>query len=244
MGNYIFNTIDKTSAATIISSLSTKYSQTPDNKRDINKKTSECGHGCIFIGKLKQDSSNLRMLVGAHHCDSGLKIGVFGGGHKKGETVLDTVIREAIEEIFNFKPDITIIINIKKYLNDHPELYFIFQLHDSSKAYSYMFDVDILGEFVRIIKEFDTRIKYKYKYLSDSEFNLVDFMIKRQINIIGDIEGLDEIKYLSFTSLHKLVGKKKYRLYNFKTNERAKLELVYQDIFSRLLETNIIQEIL
>jgi hypothetical protein len=68
-------------------------------------------------------------------------------------------------------------------------------------------------------------------------------MINRQINKIGDIKGLDEIKYLSFTSLHKLVGKNKYRLYNFNTNQRAKLELVYQDIFSRLLETNIIKEI-
>jgi hypothetical protein len=245
MGNYIFNTIDnntidKTSAATIISSLSTKYNKTDEIKRKINNTKSECGHGCIFIGKLKENSSNLRMLVGAHYSSGGkLKIGVFGGGNEDEETVLDTVIREAIEEIFNFIPDERIKIKIKKYLNDHPELYFIFQLHDSSKAYSYIFDVDILSEFVKIIKEFNPTAKY----LSDSPFNLIIFMKNRQIESRRHIKGLDEIKYLSFTSLHKLVdGIDRYELCNYNNYKRE--SLYYQHIFSRLLQTDIIKEIL
>jgi hypothetical protein len=232
MGNYLFNTIDnntidKTSAATIITSLSTKYNQTRENKISINNSKSECGHGAIFIGKLKEDSSNLRMLVG-RTCTN--KIGVFGGGNESGENIIDTVIRESIEEIFNLIPTKQTIYSIKNYLNSNTHLYFIFQIKNSSRAYSYMFDVDILGVFER--------------FISNSGFNLISFIIARKNNTEGTKrKGLNEIKYLSFASLHKLVeGGDKYAIYNFKTKTRE--PLYYQEIFKALLQTDIIKEIL
>jgi hypothetical protein len=241
MGNYLSYqpTIDKTSASTIIRTLSIKYNKTSQMKRDINNKKSECGQGCIFIGKNKEDSSNLRMLVGAHYSKDGkLKIGVFGGNNDAGELVIDTVIREAIEEIFNFIPTIYMIRMIRNYLNDNPDLYFIFQLNNNSNSYSYIFDVDILGTFVDIINNREIKL-----YLSGSIFNLNDFMINRQITTRRRITGLDEIKYLSFTSLNKLVeGGKKYELFNYYTHTRETLE--YKYIFIRVLQSQVIKDIL
>jgi hypothetical protein len=138
----------------LIERLSSKYNQTPEIKRAINNSIENTGHGCIFLGTAagyEGGDKNIRMLVGIHYIDSTLKIGTFGGKCNKGEITIDTIIRETIEEIFNFKPTSKTIEEIKRFLNDNTELYFIFNLSDTHKAYSYIFDLSILADFIRII---------------------------------------------------------------------------------------------
>ncbi len=244
----------------MIRSLSDKCKLTPDIKRSINNSKSLSGQGCLFIGK-SNESKNIRMLVGAHFSSKSfnifssnkLNIGVFGGSNELNELVIETVIRETIEEIFNFKPTPEMVMRIRDFLNENTDLYFIYLFKESFKgykSYSYIFDVNILGNFIIIINQINKYQMIPIKsgminismYLDNHNFNLNRFMIERDIEQIKAATGLYEIKYLSFPSLYKLVKNNKYELYNFNTNKRELLE--YQPILIKLLQTNIIKDIL
>ncbi len=147
-------------AAIIIRQLSSVHNQTGDMKRAINRSVTNTGHGSIFLGsssRLKFGDTNIRILVGAHFSRHGkLKIGIFGGKCEQGEETIDTMIRETIEEIFNFRASPLMIHYIKIYLNDNPNLYYIHQMGNTHTAYSYFFDVSMLGVFIKIIKSIPT----------------------------------------------------------------------------------------
>jgi len=223
------------------------------------------------------------MLIGAHFAKSvPLKLGIFGGKCNRGEITIDTVIRETIEEIFNFETTPRMIKEIRDFLNHNTQLYFIFQVSEHHRAYSYVFDVSILGDFIRIISsmgiynipreiadrtiadrniaeyyipntEFSDLSSFNGNYpyrsigstISLSEF-LSDRYISRERSLRGKISGLNEIKYLSFASLGKLVVAARttgrYDVYNFVNNRRE--SLIMQDFLRNLLIKDIIMEIL
>jgi hypothetical protein len=268
----------------IIRELSEKYEQTAEIKKRVNNSTiSNSGHGSIFLGtsgNYDGGDRNVRMLIGAHFARN--ELGIFGGRCKLDETTLDTVIRETIEEIFNFEPIPIMIEEIRNFLNRNTQLYFIFQISEYHKAYSYVFDVSILGDFIRIIssmgiynipreivngiiadrniaeyyvhnKEFTDLSSFNGNYpfnsigstISLSEF-LKDRYISRERALLSRQAGLNEIKYLSFASLDKLVSAAGttgiYKVYNFVNDKREKL--VIQAFLKNLLLTDIIQDIL
>jgi hypothetical protein len=290
MNNLYGGYIKSSFASHIIRSLSTRHNQTDDMKRYINRTITDTGHGSMFLGssaRLENGDRNIRILVGAHFSRHGkLKIGVFGGKCEKGEMTIDTVIRETIEEIFNFPASASMIYHIRTFLNDNPEFYYIYKFSESSNAYSYFFDVSILGDFIRIIKSIpemqkvvllipandgmanvenflQTDINMKdfssfdgpNSAGTDTTIKLVEFMKTRYISWkflkmqqergIKKIPGLDEIKYLSFVSLKKIVAAvpfQRYDLYNFTKNKRENLEM--QQFLVKLLIKDIIDEIL
>jgi hypothetical protein len=281
-GGYITSSL----ASHIIRNLSTTHNQTADMKRYINRSITNTGHGSIFIGssaRLENGDRNIRILVGAHFARHGkLKIGVFGGKCNPDEMTLDTVIRETIEEVFNFPATPSMIYHIRIFLNENPDFYYIYQVsvNESKPAYSYFFDVSILGDFIRIIKgipelqntvllipanegmsNVENFLQTNINMTDLSSFDgpnsvgfnttikLVEFMKVRYISWklkqIKKESGMDEIKYLSFVSLRKLVAAipyQRYDLYNFTKNKRENLEM--QSFLIKLLLKNIINEIL
>ncbi len=144
----------------IIKDLSSRFDQTPEMKRSVNHSITNTGHGSIFLGtssRLERGDRNIRMLVGAHFSRGGrLKIGTFGGRCNPGEITINTVIRETIEEVFNIPTDYNMIDAIRQFLDRNTDLYYISQISMRSVAYSYIFDVSVLGEFIRIIKSVNT----------------------------------------------------------------------------------------
>ena len=225
--------------------------------------------------------------MGAHFARHGkLKIGVFGGKCDPDEMTIDTVIRETIEEVFNFPVSFLMIHHIRDFLNKNPDFYYIYQVSERILAYSYLFDVSILGDFIRIIKgipelqqkvflipanddwdkienflQTDININdYSsfdgpYNAGIDTAIKLVEFMKTRYISShirdsykklkITRPSGMDEIKYLSFVSLQKLIDAvphQRYDLYNFATRTRENLEM--QPFLIKILINNIIDEIL
>ena len=166
----------------IIVDLSTRFEQTVEMKHHVNYSITNTGHGSIFLGtssRLEHGDRNIRMLVGAHFSRHGrLKIGIFGGRCNIGEITINTVIRETIEEVFNIPVDSHMIDAIRHYLDRNTDLYHIWvnepkdvsenskliklilnsdlhisQISSSSVTYSYIFDVSVLGEFIKIIKQ-------------------------------------------------------------------------------------------
>ncbi len=274
----------------IIMDLSSRTNQTPEIKRSVNSSITNTGHGSILLGtsaRLERGDRNIRMLVGAHFGRHGtLKIGTFGGGCNRNEMTIDTVIRETIEEIFNFDVCQTTINRIRDFLNTNTDYYYIFQVSERTQAYSYIFDVSILGDFIRIILEvyqpqniarfipandgfsninlyLDPNVKYSdlssfsganCEYGPNFTIKLIEFMRTRTISHkILEIKrtrgirtpGLDEVKYLSFVSLSKLISSASsgsYNLFNFNKNRREYLRI--QDFLIKLLCTDIIQNIL
>ncbi len=158
--------ISSSHVSSIIKELSDKYGETPEIKLSVNNSITNSGHGSIFLGtsaSYEGGDRNIRILIGAHFARSvPLKIGIFGGKCDRGEMTLDTVIRETIEEIFNFKTNPLMIKEIRNFLNQNTQLYFIFQASQSHKAYSYIFDVSILGDFIRIISQIGRTINTTY----------------------------------------------------------------------------------
>ena len=292
-GGYIKNSF----VSQIISDISKTNNQTDDIKRHINKSITNTGHGSLFFGssnRLEEGEQNIRILVGAHFSHGKLQIGVFGGKCEPDEMTIDTVIRETIEEIFNFPATDLMIRYIRDYLNDNTEFYYIYQVSrsDIKPAYSYIFDVSILGDFIRIIKNISQRqntiflipanegmanvenylesnIKIKGCSSFDSKYNsgtdttikLVEFMKTRYISWklkkmqmdrgVKKRPGMDEIKYLSFVSLKKIVAaipSKHYNLFNFTTNQREYLEMQWflikiltKDIIDIIRSYNIVK---
>ncbi len=273
----------------IIKKLSIDNKQTREMKKAINMSVTDTGHGSIFLGsssRLENGDGNIRMLVGAHRGRQ-LKIGIFGGKCEKGEETIITMIRETIEEIFNFKAHPLMIRHIKVFLNENPDLYYIHQMGRKHTAYSYFFDVSILGVFIQIIRDIpslkDTihfiptgssmtniqeflKTNIKMTDLSsvdgpsidgfETTIELVNFIKKRYISEknlkmcrqMGATHqsGLDEIKYLSFVSLNKIIDapfqNNKYELFNFVKNRREELPL--DEFLVRILENDIIVQIL
>ncbi len=251
----------------VIVDLSTRYGQTHEMKREINNSSTYTGHGSILLGssaRLEGGEGNIRMLVGAHFSRHGsLKIGTFGGKCDGSEITLDTVIRETIEEVFNIPTSDRMVKNIRDYLNTNTDLYYIYQASRRSTAYCYIFDVNILGEFVRIMNELNeprifvtptddcfTNINQYVEYTRTGiTFNVVKFIKERYISHktreiyrrlhVHQHSGLNEIKYLSFVTLSKLVAAShnRYRLFNFKKHRREDLEMQY--FLVKLLETDI-----
>jgi len=289
MSNQYGGYITSSFASQIIIDISRRTNQTPEIKRAINMSVTNSGHGSILLGssaRLENGDRNIRILVGAHFARHGqLKIGTFGGRCNRDEMTIDTMIRETIEEIFNFESSVLMIERIREFLNINTDFYYIYQLGDSN-AYSYIFDVSILGDFIRIIKEIyssqnisflptnnsisniDLYLNNNVKFGDLSSFNgtnteagvettirLVEFMRNRYISRgiqdtyrrmgIRRASGLDEIKYLSFVSLSKLlagVPAGRYELFNFAKNRRDNLQM--QEFLIRLLGRNIFRFIL
>jgi hypothetical protein len=263
----------------IILKLSYNKKQTADIKRYINNKKTDTGHGCIFLGSSSNmigEDANIRILVGIH--SNGNKIGIFGGKSERGEKVIHTMIRETIEEIFNFKPILNMITMIEQYLNENTDYYYI-QKMENSDAYSYIFDISILGDFINIMKYYSNnnlKIKlpdpsdnklYLLNYISRDNFldkssvhgtvngisdeltiNLTQFMIDRQIDNIYKMShsnSLNEIKYLSFPSLFKLIDslskEGSYNVYNQSTKRRERVS--FERILIIILKSQLIDDI-
>ena len=281
--NHIGGYIKSSHVSSIIREMSDKYGETPEIKRSINHSITNSGHGSIFLGTsgtYEGGDRNIRMLIGAHFARSvPLKIGIFGGKCDAGEMTIDTVIRETIEEIFNYKPTPFMIEQIRNFLNENTQSYFIFQVSERHKAYSYVFDVSILGDFIRILSQIGRARNVAYfisirnglrnieeYYIPNVEFSdlssfngnhpyvgidstirLSNFLRDRYVSSrLRAHSGLNEIKYLSFASLEKLVASARnngiYEIFNFTNNRRE--ALVMQDFLRNLLTKDIILEIL
>lgn len=275
----------------IIIDLSKRTNQTSEIKRAINSSITNTGHGCILLGssaRLDGGDRKIRMLVGAHFARHGtLEIGTFGGGCNRNEMTIDTVIRETIEEIFDFEVSQSMIDRIRVFLNINTDYYYIFQINETKLSYSYIFDVSILGVFIKIIEEIYRPQKISYfiptnngmtnlyfflkdnvKYSDLSSFDgdnsqsgqnttikLVDFIKTRAISSkmqnnrrkmgLKSKPGLEEIKYMSFVSLSKLVASApigSYNIFNFNKNRRENLRM--QNFLVSLLGKDIIRYIL
>jgi hypothetical protein len=287
MPTFTGGNINSSFASHIIRKLSTIYNQSDAIKRHINSTSNSTitGHGSIFLGSSAQfDGSDniIRILVGAHFSRHGeLKIGVFGGKCEPNECTIDTVIRETIEEVFNFPVSPLMIYYIRVFLNEHPEFYYIHQISDKTMACSYFFDVSILGDFIRIIREIPKQVvlsiptldglanieNFLQPNISIKDFSsfddsnnkginttikLIEFMKTRYISaeykkkgIYKHISGMDEVKYLSFVTLRKLlsaVPQKHYELYNFTKNKRENLKI--QELLIKILKQDIMIKIL
>jgi hypothetical protein len=287
MNNQLGGYINTSKMSKIIVKLSTEYNQTPQNKIDINNSITNTGHGSIFLGssaRLENGDKNIRILIGAHYSSHGkLKIGVFGGGCERGELTIDTIIRETIEEIFNIIPNEIIIENIRGFLNTNTDYYFIVPT-SSRRAYSYIFDVSVLGDFIKIMidnnpnlqiptinntmSNLSTYLISNAQFTDESSFDginnpssltylfsmfgfrnnptidLIKFIQERKVGRKYRDEhkqiGLNEIRYLSFASLDKIlasISSKNYNMFNFTNNKRESLD--FQDLFLKLLTTSL-----
>jgi hypothetical protein len=267
----------------IILKLSCNKKQTAIIKRSINNKITKTGHGSIFMGSsstMAGSDANIRILVGIHSNKN--EIGIFGGKSEDDEKVIHTMIRETIEEIFNFKPTLEMVTMIEQFLNENTDCYYIQKMgNPDAYAYSYIFDISILGDFINIMKYYSNNkleIKipdpsgkqlYLVNYISKEKFsdkssvhgildgkldrtseltiNLTKFMIDRQIytHRMPHSHSLNEIKYLSFPSLFKLIDslskEGSYNVYNQSTNRRERVS--FERILIKILNSQLIDDI-
>ncbi len=274
MSNLKGGYITSSRVAGIIHYLSNKYNQTAQKKLEINNSITNTGHGSVFLGSsshLEGGDRNIRMLVGAHFSGYGkLKVGIFGGSCDAGERTLFTVIRETIEEVFGIRPHSILLDLISEFLNMNPDYYYINASTDG-RSFTYIFDVSILGDFIRIFESqrgacrIPTIYGYKecFSYLvlgeafedassfqgkirgASDEYTIDLIKFIRERYIPNKINSLTEIKYLSFVSLYKLIGSIPfgyYDVFNFTNNKRERLE--HQTFFNRHLQKDIYKEIL
>jgi|694.fasta_scaffold114957_2 hypothetical protein len=125
--------------------------------------------GVLFIGSLSSEPENIRVLCGKSNNTRGSQLDTFGGRIERGETILIGVIREVIEEIFNFPPTDEIINMLSKYFNKSAkDSYKIIEL--APKSYCYIFDISTLGNIIEIMnlprgagKNNSTFLKYMIK---------------------------------------------------------------------------------
>jgi len=224
----------------VINRINTINNQTIVEKTQFNNKVGG-GHGSLLLGSsssFKGGEKMIRILVSAQYRSnkSNIKISSFGGGSEPGEIAIHTMIRETIEEIFNFIPNKNIIVNIERYLlsdnviNDY-------YIYDNDGSYTYIFDVSILGNFIDIIiKNGINRISLPVPhgielklidYLDNSTFNdlssvdstqiigsenknltikLTRFMSDRIIDNYRFVHSLNEVYYISFPCLHDIIN--------------------------------------
>jgi hypothetical protein len=89
-------------------------------KKIINNMITNTGHGSIFLGtagNMTESDMGIRILVGTQYRRNVLNINVFGGKSNRGEKVIHTMIRETIEEIFNFIPSRDLINRLELFIN-------------------------------------------------------------------------------------------------------------------------------
>ena len=123
------------------------------NKKEINSiKNTDAGVNIIGVRDDK-----LQILVSYEYrysSDAGMEhqISTFGGKHEEGETILETAIRETIEEIFNIKPKSKAVADICEFItgDTYNECYYIVKTigQNEKPYYSYIFDVNILGKIL------------------------------------------------------------------------------------------------
>lgn len=206
----------------IIMDLSEIYEQTHEMKIAINHSITNTGHGSIILGSSSRldKTPNIRMLVGAHFARHGtLKIGTFGGGCSRNEITINTMIRETIEEIFNFHVSEEVIDNIRDFLNTNTHLYYIFQVSRTTLAYSYIFDASILGEFIRIILEYyEARMIARFIPANDSLIN-INLYLHKNIQFLDDSSFDGKYREYSPYSTIKLVDFIKERVVSYKQRQ-------------------------
>ncbi len=244
----------------IINTLNKEHKQTDEYRLKINNKKVNTGHGAIFIGN---SESSIRILVGVHYENNklngeiDLNLNFFGGGSDKLESVLETVIREVLEELFNINPLDKYVKAIFEYLclPSIINTYYIFT--NKKNSYSYVFNIKILNDIVRIIcglsKEIQIKlpinsIKYNSlnlcNYYKNNEFVLINFIKDRIIPSSKKIKfhSLNEIKYISYPRLSELLkNDTEYNIMNFNTGTRSKIN--YSKFMKKFMKKSLLTEI-
>jgi hypothetical protein len=244
----------------IIDMLNKEKKQSDDVRLKINNKKVNTGHGAIFIG---YPDSSVRLLVGIHfenhklNGETGLNLNFFGGGSDYCEAVLETVIREVLEEVFNINPLEKYVKVLLEYLCSPLVInkYHIFE--NKKNSYSYVFNINILNDIVRIICGFskDVQIKLpinsvKYKtinlcnYYKNSEFDLKKFLKDREIPSPKKVKfhSLNEIKYISYPRLSELLkSETDYNIMNFNTGTRSKIN--YSKFMKKFIKKPLLKNI-
>ncbi len=169
-------------------------------KRTINNMITNTGHGSIFLGtsnSMSGGDKEIRILVGTQFKRNGLNINVFGGQSNRGEKVIHTMIRETIEEIFNFIPSIDIVHKIELFINSLPNSYYY--IHDITEgrgnAFSYIFDVGILGDFIELIHSVNKMINLIVPYPDGQRYSLLKYVLNVNFSDKSSVHGniIDEI---------------------------------------------------
>ncbi len=244
----------------IIDTLNKNYKQNDDYRLKINNKKVNTGHGALFIGGTE---SAIRVLVGVHfenhklNGETSLNLNFFGGGSDYCEPVLQTVIRELLEELFNINPLDKYVKAIFEYLCSSSLLnkYHIYQ--NKKNSYSYVFNIKILTDIVKIICGFSKEIQIKlpinsikYKslnlcnYYKNSEFNLKKFLKDREIPSNKKIKfhSLNEIKYVSYPQISGLLkNENEYNIMNFNTGIRSKI--IYSKFMKKFMKKPLLTDI-
>ncbi len=244
----------------IIDTLNNNNNQTNEIRLKINHKKVNTGHGAIFIGIT---DLSLRILIGIHYennkinGESGMNLNFFGGGSNFFEPVLETVIREVLEELFNINPLDKYVKQIFDYLCSPVMLntYYIFK--NKNNSYSYVFNISILNDILKIICELSKEIQIKLPvdlirfktinicdYYKNNEFNLKKFLKDREISSPKKIKfhSLNEIKYISYPRLNELLkGDSDYNIMNFKTGKRSRIN--YSKFMKNFMKKSLLKEI-
>jgi hypothetical protein len=171
------------------------------------------------------------------------------------------MIRETIEEIFNFKPSPAIIASIESYLNGHGSDSYQIVAYDRS-SYTYIFDISTLGNFIeQMNNNGETRFnKYMLRgsfppgdqsSVTDNMFtnfigcrsnsltiDLPRFMQERPVPTVRPGHGLNEYYAIGFPVLDDLQTRAratgKYNFFNEVTKTRESLAMT--DILMGLIE--------
>ncbi len=244
----------------IIDTLNKNYKQTDDYRLKVNNKKVNTGHGAIFLGNTE---SSVRILVGIHfenHKSNGetsLNLNFFGGGSDHNEPVLQTVIREVLEEVFNINPLDKYVKAILEHLCS-PSIINKYHIYTNKKnSYSYVFNIKILTDIVKIICGFSKEVQIKlpinsikYKslnlcnYYKTGDFDLKKFLKDREIPSQKKVKfhSLNEIKYISYPRLSELFkNDTEYSIMNFNTGTRNKI--TYSKFMKKFIKKPLLKDI-
>ena len=178
----------------IIRNINRITNQDRHTKKIINNMKTNTGHGAIFLGtssSMTDGDKEIRILVGTQYRGRGLNINVFGGQCERDEKTIHTMIRETIEEIFNFIPSRELINRIELFINSLPNsYYYIHDITEGRNAFSYIFDVGILGDFIEIINTTNRRQKLIVPYPGGREFILSDYILYVNFSDKSSVHGI------------------------------------------------------
>jgi hypothetical protein len=181
-------------------------------KRTINNLITNTGHGSIFLGtasNMPEGDMGIRILVGTQYKRNGLNINVFGGKANRGEKTIHTMIRETIEEIFNFIPCRDLINRLELFINSLPNSsYHIHDITDGRRgAFSYIFDVGILGDFIQIINDMNKGYKLIVPYPHGREFILSKYILYVNFSDRSSVHGVanDEVAEYNTIDLNQFM---------------------------------------
>jgi hypothetical protein len=244
----------------IIDILNKENKQTDEIRLKINNKKVNTGHGAIFLGST---DTSIRLLVGVHfenqklNGETGLNLNFFGGGSDKNEPVLETVIREVLEEMFNINPLDKYVKSILEHLCS-PTIINKYHIFTNKKnSYSYVFNIKILTDIVKIICGFSKEVQIKlpinsikYKtinlcnYYKNGEFDLKNFLKDREIPSPKKVKfhSLNEIKYISYPRLSEILkSDTEYNIINFNTGIRSKIN--YSKFMKKFMRKPLLKKI-